>query len=147
MKKVILLFLLFLLAGCGRTTKTTQAPNTATPQKTIPEVKIIKPTFNTVDIETAKNMIDNNQKLVVIDISPKYGQGHLPKSVSYYQGNGVLEKAMENLDKNNEYLIYSHEERFTIAGAQKLANAGFKNVFRLQGDYNAWVSAGYETIN
>lgn len=147
MKKVILLFLLFLLAGCGRTTKTTQTPNPATPQKTIPEVKIIKPTFNTVDIETAKNMIDSNEELVVIDISPKYGQGHLPKAVNYYLGNGALEKAMEKLDKNNEYLIYGHEERFTIAGAQKLANAGFKKVFRLQGDYNAWVSAGYETIN
>lgn len=147
MKKVTLLFLLVFLAGCGRTPKVTQAPVNLTPQKTIPEVKIIKPTFNTVDIETAKNMIDSNEELVVIDISPKYGQGHLPKAVNYYLGNGALEKAMEKLDKNNEYLIYGHEERFTIAGAQKLANAGFKNVFRLQGDYKAWVSAGYETIN
>lgn len=147
MKKVILLFLLVFLAGCGRTPKVTQAPVNLTPQKEIPEVKIIKPSFNTIDIEAAKKMIDTNLELVIIDISPKYGQGHLPNAVGYYLGNGELEKTMGNLDKNNAYLVYGRDERFSIAGAQKLANAGFKNVFRLQGDYDAWVNAGYEIIN
>jgi 3-mercaptopyruvate sulfurtransferase SseA len=30
-----------------------------------------------------------------------------------------------------------------IAGAQKLIDAGFKTVYRLEGNYGAWKAAGY----
>lgn len=144
-KAFLLLFLIFVLAGCGKKNTVNTTSNQSTPQpKSYPEVKIVRPTFNTIDVASAKEMLDSDKKMIVIDISPQYGQGHLPRAVNYNMGNGTLEKAMANLKKNDTYLVYGRNANFSIASAQKLANDGFKNVYRLDGDYDKWVEAGYE---
>jgi len=48
--------------------------------------------------EEAKEMIDENDDLVVIDVSPHYDEGHLPGAVSYYPGDGSLDAAIPELD-------------------------------------------------
>jgi adenylyltransferase/sulfurtransferase len=97
-----------------------------------------------VSPQEAKELIDNNPDLIVIDVSPAYAQGHLPRAVNYYLGDGSLDEAIPSLDKNGKYLVYCHVDSVAIAGAQKLVDAGFKNVYRLEGNYAAWVAAGYE---
>lgn len=148
MKKAFLLLILLLISGCGKKTTVNNTVNNqnSAQQKPYEEVKIIRPSYNTINVKAAKEMLDSEKKIIVIDISPQYGQGHLPRAVNYYIGNGTLEKAMVNLDKQNIYLIYGRKASFSIAGAQKMANAGFKNVYRLDGDYDKWVEAGYETV-
>ena len=91
----------------------------------------------------AKALIDTNPDLIIIDVSPNYAQGHLPGAINYYLGDGLLDEAIPNLDKNKKYLVYCHVDSVAISGAQKLVDAGFKNVYRLQGNYSAWVDAGY----
>lgn len=91
----------------------------------------------------AKELIDTVPDLVIIDVSPKYAEGHLPNAINYYAGDGSLDKAIPNLDKNKPYLVYCHVDSVSILGAQKLVDAGFKTVYRLQGNYSAWVNAGY----
>ena len=91
----------------------------------------------------AKDLIDNNPDLIIIDVSPNYSQGHLPGAINYYVGDGSLDEAIPNLDKNKKYLVYCHVDSASILGAQKLVDAGFKNVYRLEGNYKAWVDAGY----
>ena len=41
------------------------------------------------------------------------------------------------------YLVYCHVDSVAIQGAQKLVDAGFMKVYRLAGNYKAWVDAGY----
>ena len=98
-----------------------------------------------VDISPAqaKQMIDSNPDLIVIDVSPRYGEGHLPGAVNYYVGDGSLDEAIPQLEKSADYLVYCHVDSAAIAGAQKLVDAGFKNVYLLEGNYAAWVDAGY----
>ncbi len=98
-----------------------------------------------VDITAAeaKALIDENPDLIVIDVSPAYADGHLPGAVSYYLGDGSLDAAIPMLDQNATYLVYCHVESVAIQGAQKLVDAGFMNVYRLEGNYAAWVDAGY----
>ncbi|PLX27692.1 hypothetical protein C0583_00430 [Candidatus Parcubacteria bacterium] len=91
-----------------------------------------------------KELIDSNSDLIIIDVSPSYGNGHLPGAVNYYLGDGSLDEAIPNLDKNKTYLVYCHVESVSRAGAQKLIDAGFEKVYRLDGDYPAWEAAGYE---
>ena len=93
--------------------------------------------------QEAKKLIDENPDLIIIDVSPNYAKGHLPGAVSYYIGDGSLEKAIPTLDANGKYLVYCHVDSAAIAGAQALIDAGFKNVYRLAGNYSAWVDAGY----
>lgn len=91
----------------------------------------------------AKELIDNTPNLIIIDVSPYYDQGHIPGAVHYYIGDGSLDDAILNLDKNLTYLVYCHVDSVSIAGANKLIEAGFENVYRLEGNYPAWVDAGY----
>jgi len=91
----------------------------------------------------AKDLIDNNPDLVVIDVSPHYANGHLPGAVHYYLGDGSLDEAIPTLDKSKKYLVYCHVDSVAIQGAQKLVDAGFSPVYRLAGNYSAWVNAGY----
>ena len=96
-----------------------------------------------VSPEEAKNLIDANPNLIVIDVSPHYNQGHLPGAVHYYLGDGSLDGAIPSLDPNGEYLVYCHIDSVAIAGAQRLIDSGFSTVYRLEGNYGAWRDAGY----
>jgi rhodanese-related sulfurtransferase len=90
----------------------------------------------------AKEKIDSNTDLVIIDVSPYYDDGHIPGAVSYY-GDNSLDDAILSLDKDKEYLVYCHADSPSIVAANKLVNAGFTMVYRLEGNYQAWVEAGY----
>ena len=94
--------------------------------------------------EEAKKLIDENPDLIIVDVSPKYDDGHLPGAINYYIGDGSLDDAIPTLDPEAKYLVYCHVDTASIPGAQKLVDAGFKNVYRLEGNYAAWVDAGYE---
>jgi rhodanese-related sulfurtransferase len=91
----------------------------------------------------AKELIDTKPDLIIIDVSPNYDNGHIPGAINYYIGNGSLDDAIPTLDKNKEYLVYCHVDSVSISGAQKLIDAGFSTVYRLEGNYQAWVDAGY----
>jgi rhodanese-related sulfurtransferase len=91
----------------------------------------------------AQQLIAENPDIIIIDVSPNYAEGHLPGAISYYLGDGSLDRAIPSLDKDATYLVYCHVDSVAIAGAQKLIEAGFRNVYRLQGNYSAWVDAGY----
>jgi rhodanese-related sulfurtransferase len=94
--------------------------------------------------EEAKKLIDETPDLLIIDVSPKYDAGHLPGAVNYYIGDGSLDDAIPTLDPEGKYLVYCHVDSASIPGAQALIDAGFKNVYRLEGNYAAWVDAGYD---
>ena len=110
------------------------------------ETDVIKESTGYVDItvDQAKILIDANPDLIIIDVSPNYADGHIPGAVNYYVGDGSLDEAIPTLDKNLAYLVYCHVDSAAISGAQKLVDAGFVNVYRLEGNYAAWVNAGYE---
>jgi len=93
----------------------------------------------------AKDLIDTTVNLVIIDVSPNYDQGHLPGAINYYVGDGSLDAAIPSLDPEVPYLVYCHVDSAAISGAQKLVDAGFTMVYRLEGNYQAWVDAGYPT--
>ncbi len=91
----------------------------------------------------AKALIEKTPDIVIIDVSPVYAKGHLPKAINYYVGDGSLDRAIPKLDKNKTYLVYCHVDSASILGATKLVDAGFTKVYRLKGNYIAWVDAGY----
>ena len=100
-------------------------------------------TYTDVSAEKAKALIDENPDLIIIDVSPKYDEGHIPGAINYYVGDGSLDEAIPTLDSEAMYLVYCHVDSAAIAGAQKLIDAGFEKVYRLEGNYRAWVDAGY----
>jgi rhodanese-related sulfurtransferase len=55
-----------------------------------------EPTSGYIDVRSteAKELIDNNPDLIIIDVSPFYDQGHLPGAINYYIGDGSLDNAI-----------------------------------------------------
>ena len=94
--------------------------------------------------QEAKKLIDTTPVLVIVDVSPLYADGHLPGAVNHYIGDGSLDAAIPTLDKSKPYLVYCHFDSASIPGATKLAEAGFDPVYRLIGNYSAWVEAGFD---
>jgi len=80
---------------------------------------------------------------MIIDVSPEYEEHHLPEAVNFYIGDGSLDDAIPTLGKNLNYLVYCHVDSASVPGAQKLVDAGITDVYRLEGNFPAWVDAGY----
>lgn len=147
MKKTIFITIFvaaLLLSGC--TNQMVEDQNMAQENEAAQEENMIED-VDYIDITPgeAKEMIETNPDLVIIDVSPKYDEGHLPGAINYYVGDGSLDEAIPTLDKEKEYLVYCHVDSASILGSQKLIDAGFETVYRLIGNYAAWVEAGYPT--
>ncbi len=110
-----------------------------------PEEQEEEGNYTDISAAEAKQLIDGDPEVVIIDVSPAYAAGHLPGAVNYYLGDGSLDAAIPTLDENATYLVYCHAEGPSRQGAQKLVDAGFAYVYRLEGDYGARVAAGYTT--
>jgi len=133
MKKFAIIFLValsFLVLGC------TQPPSANTVGNSPAGYIDITP-------EQAKQGLETNPGAIIIDVSDAYAQGHIPNAINIPLAE--LDNAIPNLDKTKQYLVYCHTDSASKTGAQKLVDAGFKSVFRLEGNFAAWVAAGYET--
>lgn len=89
----------------------------------------------------AKELIDKTKDIVIIDLSTSYDSGHLPGAISI--PISTLPKKIPELDKTKTYLMYCRGTSVSIDGATQLINAGFRSVYRLNGNYSGWVDAGY----
>ncbi len=101
--------------------------------------------YKDVSAQKAYRIIERYQDLIVIDISGTYEMGHIPGSINYFIGDGSLDEALKEFDKNELYLIYYHTNKTSVLAAKKFTKAGFKRVYRLDGNFSSWVEAGFET--
>jgi len=134
-------------AGCETTTTESDSDEFANVTTTETDGEMIVSDTNTyedVTPEQAKALIEERSGLVILDVSNAYAQGHIPGAINYYVGDGSLDEAIPDLEKNVPYLVYCHVDSASISGAEKLIAAGFPEVYRLEGNYSAWVDAGYE---
>ena len=72
-----------------------------------------------------------------------YSLGHLPGAVNYVWADGTLRDKIPTLETNGTYLVYCHTDPPSTDSAQALVDAGIANTYRLEGNYRAWVEAGY----
>ena len=152
MKKLLTIVLLLLLVGVGayyffNSEEVINTPEINMEDEEGTEVDVDMETENTymdVSPQEAKTLREDTENLVIIDVSNRYAQGHMPGAINYYVGDGSLDEAIPTLDKDVPYLVYCHVESVAITGAQKLIDAGFSPVYRLDGNYSAWVDAGYD---
>lgn len=101
--------------------------------------------YRDVTAEEARSIKHASEgKLVIIDLSADFAGGHLPMAISIPCGS--LEEKIPTLDKSRPYLVYARTDDASMDGATKLVNAGFSPVYRLKGNYEAWVSAGYPEV-
>ena len=101
-------------------------------------------TYVDISASEAKDLIDDTPQLVIIDVSPVYDEGHLPGAINHPYGSGALEAAIPSLNQSVPYLVYCHSDSVSIAGAKLLVDSEFPTVYRLAGNYAAWVAEDYQ---
>jgi rhodanese-related sulfurtransferase len=102
-------------------------------------------TYMDIPPSVAYEKFINNEFDLIIDVVGLdiYSLGHLPGAVNYIWADGTLDEMIPQLDKNLTYLVYCHTDPPSTASAQSMVDAGFDHIYRLEGNYRAWVDAGY----
>lgn len=100
--------------------------------------------YTDVTPEEALELIESTPDIIIIDVSPAYADGHLPGAINHPVGDGSFDEALAYFEKDKTYLIYCHGDDPSIEASEKLVEAGFMDVYRLEGNYSAWVDAGYD---
>lgn len=96
-----------------------------------------KASYEDIDNEAAKQMIDDN-KVEVIDVrtAEEYAEGHIP--VASLLPLEELESRISELDKEKSYLFVCRSGNRSSQAAQILIDKGFKNVYNLKTGMNEW---------
>ncbi|MFH1617039.1 MAG: rhodanese-like domain-containing protein [Candidatus Margulisiibacteriota bacterium] len=106
-------------------------------------IAVTAPGYTDVSPAQVQVLMEKIADLVILDVSPKYAEGHLPGAVSIPLEQ-LKERVKKLSDKSKTYLVYCHADGPSIAGAKLLAANGFSKVYRLKGNYAAWVAKGYK---
>ena len=102
-------------------------------------------TYQDIKPDEAYERYLNNEFDLIIDVVGLdiYSLGHLPGAVNYIWADGTLNSKISELDPTLTYLVYCHTDPPSTASAQALVNAGFENVYRLEGNFASWKNSGY----
>jgi len=106
---------------------------------------LFKDTYKDISPAEAYQRLENEEFDLVIDVVGLdiYSLGHLPGAVNYVWADGSLRDKIPDLDPDLTYLFYCHTDPPSTESAQALVDAGFTDVFRLEGNFAAWKNAGY----
>ncbi len=90
----------------------------------------------------AKNMIDSNDQLIVIDVRELYEycavEGHIPGALNYPWISGVLQQRYEELPRDSEILVYCRSGNRSNQAANFLDANDFLYVYDMLGGFSSW---------
>ena len=113
MKKILLLFLIFMFCGCNNSS------------------------YKTINKEKALELIENKDA-ILIDVRSvlEYKQGHINKAKSY-PVDTILEEIEDDYEKDAYLIVYCQSGKRSKIAAQGLIESGYKNVYDL-GSVDNW---------
>lgn len=84
----------------------------------------------------------NQQNAQVIDVRPKeaFDQGHIVNAINLPLTDIAEGKAKINKLKKKPVVVYCQIGKSSQTASKHLTDAGFEQVFNLQGGLNAWIS-------
>lgn len=116
---IILLVMVLLMAGCGKTTVENQ--------------------YQQISQEEAKNMMDT-QEVIVLDVreQSEFDAGHIPEAVLLPVGTITEATAAAVIpEKDSVVLVYCRSGNRSKTASQSLVDLGYTNVFEF-GGINTW---------
>ncbi len=103
-----------------------------------------------VSPQEAKNMIDTNEDLIVVDVreeeseycnedpTPPMPPGHIPGALNYPWSSGVFDEKHQELPKDGEILLICHSGNRSNQAAEFLDDKGYLHVYDMVGGMMAW---------
>lgn len=88
--------------------------------------------------------ISETPKGIILDVRTpnEFAQGHLPNAllIDYY--NDDFKAQLARLDKTKPVFVYCASGGRSASASKIMIQAGFKEVYDLQGGFNTWVARG-----
>lgn len=134
--KLQYLFLFFctlvFLFSCNKNTKQNSETNTAN---------------TTISVTEFSKKIKEDKNVVILDVrTPKeYEEEHLPNAILENMQEDSFNENIAKMDKNKTYLLYCKVGGRSSKALEMMKNAGFKQVFHLDGGIVDWKKAGEKT--
>ena len=102
--------------------------------------------YKTISVSDANAMIQSSPNLLVVDVRTpqEYAQGHLKGATNIPLSD--LPVQIGGLDRNRPILVYCQTGVRSAQASAILVNAGFTQVYDMDGGITAWINAGYPTV-
>ena len=86
--------------------------------------------------------------VVVLDVrsAGEYFGGHIEGAINIDVEGMTFDGDIAALDKSKTYAVYCHSGRRSGIAVGKMAEAGFKSLFNLDGGIQAWQAAGLPLV-
>lgn len=130
-----LLILLLIISGCGYA----QRKETA---------ELIATQSSTLDPKAFKEKLSAESGVIVLDVRTpdEASKGIIPGAVIMDFNAPDFKSKIAKLDKTKTYLVYCKVGGRSAKAVNLMASDGIKNVFHLDGGYDAWTKNGFETV-
>jgi rhodanese-related sulfurtransferase len=149
MKTKFLFFFLTALIGltivCGGcdyiTGEAIALPSTPqAPQPPPAEVKNLSPE----EIYERASLSSRYPAFIYIDVRTpeEYAGGHIDDAININYNSPDFRKEVDNLDKNELYVVYCQSGARSAAASKVMLELGFRNIINMTGGYGDWVAAG-----
>lgn len=109
----------------------------------IPRWHLLKQQLNNLTPKAFVAALATAPDAVVIDVRTpeEFAMGHIDGAINInYLGEGFWDK-MEVLDPKGTYFVYCRTARRSVRTCTLMRNGGFKNIYHLDGGWNAWLEA------
>ncbi len=102
--------------------------------------------YKTISVSDANAMIQSSPNLLVVDVRTpqEYAQGHLKGATNIPLSD--LPVQIGGLDRNRPILVYCQTGVRSAQASAILVNAGFTQVYDMDGGITAWINSGYPTV-
>lgn len=107
-----------------------------------------KKRINEISPQILKSKIDNNEKLIIIDVreTNEWETGKIPNAI--HLSKGIIERDIEKIitDNQSNIVVYCSRGYRCALVADSLQKMGYTNVYSLDTGLQGWLDAGYSLV-
>ncbi|HAU2264700.1 TPA: sulfurtransferase [Legionella pneumophila] len=107
-----------------------------------------KKRINEISPQILRSKIDNNEKLIIIDVreTDEWETGKIPNAI--HLSKGIIERDIEKIitDNRSNIVVYCSGGYRCALVADSLQKMGYTNVFSLDTGLQGWLEAGYSLV-
>lgn len=104
--------------------------------------------INEISPQILKSKIDNNERLIIIDVreTDEWETGKIPNAI--HLSKGIIERDIEKIitDNQSNIVVYCSGGYRCALVADTLQKMGYTNVFSLDTGLQGWLDAGYSLV-
>jgi rhodanese-related sulfurtransferase len=102
--------------------------------------EVFEPVFQSVDLATAKKIMDLNKKLVLIDVRTpeEIAQGKIGNALEMDIKSPDFLDRLRDLNKETPYMVYCHAGGRSAHAMKIMQDLGFIQVYNFDPGYRAW---------